>query len=369
VAKHKVLLMTPSLNYGGEELSTINIARELMARGHKVAYMSSGGPIEKFLRRYSIRFVKANINGRGPVGIVRGAAEIYRFLKKEPASIIHAQTPWPALMSRFAVTLSKQKIPVIWHDRGIRRRNYPYMARLANLFFDFVITNSDDEKKLLLACGLSPAKVRRIHNGLNIPDHEKKSSGIRLKLGIDPDAFLVGAIGRMVKEKGFDWLIKAAAELEAAGFGRKVNYLLVGDGPLKAKLQKMAFDMKLGKKIFFAGFTDDVSGIMKDLDVLAVPSEFEPFGNVVLEGMYAGVPVVASKVGGIKEIISDGQDGLLIEPRDPSAIAKAIQMLMSNKELKGKIAEGGRQKVISYFNIKRVINEIEDVYYKITRSI
>lgn len=368
MSKYKVLLMTPSLNYGGEELSTLNIARELMERGHEVVYMSSGGPLERLLRKYSVRFVKAGINGRGVTGLIKGAFAIHRFLKGERISIIHAQTPWPALMSRMAIFLLRSKIPVIWHDRGIRRRNYLYVARLANKLFDFVITNSDDEKKLLLSCGLSPAKVKRIHNGLNIPDHREKGPGIRHKLGIGPDVFLVGAIGRMVKEKGFEWLIKAAAELESAGFGKKVNYLLVGDGPLKAKLQKMSFDMKLGRKIFFTGFTDDVSGVLKDLDVLAVPSEFEPFGNVVLEGMYAGVPVVASKVGGVKEIITDGQDGIFIEPKNSSAIAGAIQQIRSNNELRAKISTNGKQKVTSYFNIRRTVNEIEEAYEDIIHN-
>jgi glycosyltransferase involved in cell wall biosynthesis len=360
--------MTPSLNYGGEELSTLNIARELMSRGHEVVFMSSGGPLEAQLKRHNIRFVKANIKGRGVVGIIKGAAEIRQFLKKEKISVIHSQTPWPALMSKLACFSLRSNIPVIWHDRGIRRGNYRYAARLANLMFDFVISNSDDEKKLLLAYGLSPAKVRRIHNGLNLGDHLAGPAGVldlKKELGLDKDVLLIGMVGRMVKEKGFRWFIKAAAKLEEKQRSAKCHYILVGNGPLRSDLEALVRQLGLTNKFTFLGFRDDVPELMRSIDILVIPSEFEPFGNVVLEGMFAGTVVIASKVGGMKEIISDGIDGIFVEPKDPDMIAQNIAKLIENKELRKSISSRGKQKVVSYFNIQRVVDEIEDVYRKL----
>jgi len=366
--KLKILLMTPSLNYGGEELSTLNIARELMSRGHEVVYMSFGGPLEAQLTRYNINFVKANIRGRGIIGIMKGAAEVRRFLKKEKISIIHSQTPWPALMSKLASYSLHSKTPVIWHDRGIRRGNYKYVAKLANLFFDHVITNSDDEKKLLLANGLSSAKVRRIHNGLNINDYLMGSAGdldLKRKLGLDNDVILIGMVGRMVEEKGFKYLIMAASQLEKIKTIQRCRFVLVGDGPLRADLEALVGKLQLQKNVFFLGFRDDIPAILKNLDILVIPSEFEPFGNVVLEGMLAGTAVIASRVGGIKEIISEGIDGMFVEPKDPEGITQSIIKLINDVELRKRISSRSKHKVISYFNIQRVVDEIEDVYEKL----
>jgi len=367
--KHKILLMTPSLNYGGEELSTLNIARELISRGHEVVFMSSGGPLEAQLKRYNIRFVKANIKGRGIIGIIKGAAEVRRFLKKEKVSIVHSQTPWPALMSKLACFSLRSNIPVIWHDRGIRRENYKYAAKLANIFFDQVISNSDDEQKLLLAYGLSPAKARRIHNGLNVGDHLADTAGeldLKRELGIDKDVLIIGMVGRMVEEKGFKWLIAAASQLGKMKMRQKYCFVLVGDGPLRLELEEMVRKSALQKDFFFLGFREDIPAILRNINILVIPSEFEPFGNVVLEGMFAGTAVIASKVGGIKEIISDGVDGIFIKPKDPDMIAQTIVKLVENEGLRNNISSRGKQKIVSYFNIQRVVDEIEEVYRKIT---
>jgi glycosyltransferase involved in cell wall biosynthesis len=360
--------MTPSLFYGGEEISTINIARELKKRGYEPVLMSSGGPLEKLLERNSIRFVKAPLNGRGIAGIFRGALEVRRFLKNEDVHIIHAQTPWPALMARAALFSRREKTPVIWHNRGIQRKNYKFTARLANIFFDFVITNSNDEKDLLIKAGIDPGKVQCIHNGLNVDDHLERSAGrlcLRKELGIDKGSFLVGMVGRMVEEKGFKWLILAAKELQRRCGLRSPYFVLVGDGALYSDLMELTFKHGLRDRFFFLGFRDNIPLILKELDALVVPSEFEPFGNIVAEGMLAGIPVIASRVGGIKEIISDEHDGLFVEPKDPAAIAEKIEYLMRNSEEKKRIALNGREKIISYFNIQRVVDEIEEVYARL----
>jgi len=363
--RNKVLLMTPALNRGGEELSTINLARELAGRGYEAVYMSSGGPLEDTLKRYGVRFIRAAVDGRGPVGILRGAYEIRKFLSREEVSIIHAQTPWPALMSRLAGSTLLRRPPVIWHDRGIRRGNYRLVSNIANIFFDFVITNSDDEKRLLLGSGLRRSKVRRIHNGLKIEEHAEIGRGrddVRRELGAGEGVFLAGAVGRLVEEKGFKWFIKAAAELKEKCPPGKVRFVLVGEGPVRKDLERRVHESNLEDCFIFLGMRDDIPALIRAFDSMVVPSLFEPFGNVVLEAMLAGVPVIASRVGGIKEIINDGKDGLLIDPGDPAAIIRSIERVLADQTFCRTIKESGRQKVISYFNIKRTVDEIEEVY-------
>jgi glycosyltransferase involved in cell wall biosynthesis len=166
----------------------------------------------------------------------------------------------------------------------------------------------------------------------------------------------------MTSEKGHKWFIEAASRLEAGKTDRNLYYILVGDGPSRREYEEMVKARGLEKKFIFLGFRDDVPAILKNLDMLVVPSEEESFGNVVLEGMFAGIPVIASKVGGMKEIISDGIDGLYFESRDSEALAKCIKELVTDTNKQEQLAKGGSQKVISYFNMQRVADELEDVY-------
>jgi len=355
--------MTPSLNCGGgEELSTLNIARELKSRGHEAIFMSSGGPLEAQLKRHNIRFEKANIRGRGIIGIIKGAAEVRRFLKKEKISIIHAQTPWPALMARLAQVFLLKKAPVIWHDRGIRKSNYKFVARLANIFFDRVVSNSNDEENLLLQAGLKKSKSIMVHNGLMLEDYlvppGQTNSRIRAELGLNDDSVLIGMIGRLHPEKGPKWLIAAANILR----DRNIHFIFAGDGPQRKEIEALISRSGLTDRVHLLGFRDDIANILDQLDVLVIPSESESFGNVALEAMLMGVPVVAANVGGLKEIISDGIDGIFVEPKNPDMIAQNIVKLIENEELRKSISSRGKQKVVSYFNIKRVVDEIEQVY-------
>jgi glycosyltransferase involved in cell wall biosynthesis len=366
VTKYKVLLITPSLNCGGgEELSTLNIARELKKCGHEPVYMSSGGPLERNLRQHSIRFVKYPIAGRGPFGIVRGAFAIRKYLINEDVDVIHAQTPWPALMASLAQAFLPSRTPVIWHNRGIKKSNYKLVARLANMFFDLVISNSNDEESMLLQAGLSKTKSKMIHNGLMLEDYKlarKKTLKIKEELKIPDNVVLAGMIGRLHPEKGPKWLVEAANILR----GENIHFIFTGDGPQRKELEALISGYGLTDRVHLLGFRDDVANILEQLDIIVIPSESESFGNVALEAMLMEVPVIAANVGGLKEIIQHNKNGVLVSPKDPAGIAEAILRLMSDRGLMSELASGGKQKVISYFNIERVVNEIEDVYRKIT---
>ena len=367
----KVLLMTPSLYYGGEEISTINIARELKRRGHEPVYMSSSGPLEKSLRDHGIRFVRADIRGRGPFGLLKGALAIRKFLEREPVSVIHSQTPWPAIMAAIARRFLKIKAPIIWHNRGIRKSNYRYVARIANLLFDFVVSNSDDEEFRLISNGLDRVRSVRIHNGLNLDDYDiasPRKTDLKKELSLNEGSVLIGMVGRLDEEKGPKWLLEAASILNAGDELNNARFVFIGDGPQRALLERLAFDRGLRQKVFFLGFRNDVCDVYKNLDALAVPSESESFGNVIIEAMLMGVPVAASNVGGVKEIIADRENGLLFGPKDPYAIADALKLLFDDGVMRKRISEGGRRRVLKYFNTKRVVDDLEEIYTKVIGS-
>lgn len=353
--KYNILLITPRLDIGGEELSTIAIAEELMKRGHNVYYMSSGGPLLKELKRKNINYLKGRVEGRGLIGIIRGAIEIRKALNEFEINIVHCPDPREIIMSYIAtnfIFLNKHN-KIIWHDR--RTRFYPFTARMMNIFADFVIANSNFERQRLIKNGLISRKVRTIHNCLNLSSPQNDLFSVHNKNGP-----LVGTVGRLISIKGHKYFIEAATEIRSSN--PEAKFLIVGDGLLKTNLEEFAAAKGLGHDIEFVGFKRNLNELYSSIDIFVNPSLYESFGNTCLEAMAFGKPVVASKVGGVTEIVEDGITGILIPPKDSKKIAEAVIYLLKNPEVARRMGEAGRKRVQEYFTFERLGNELEEVY-------
>ena len=149
--KYNILLITPCLNIGGEELSTIAVAEELIKRGHNVYYMSSDGPLLKELVNKRINFSNGRMDAKNIFGFKKGIEDIKNIVKKCKIDIIHCSDPHTTTMSYFAVKFYRLKNKIIWHDR--RTRFYPITTRIMNIVADFVIANSNFEKQKLIKNG------------------------------------------------------------------------------------------------------------------------------------------------------------------------------------------------------------------------
>lgn len=365
MGKHKILFITSRLAIGGEELSTLTIAKELKKRGHDVSWMSTAGPILSEIEENHISFVKAPVNGRGVLSILQGAMHIHRFLRQVDIDIVHSQSVYPALMSFFACLFSsKNYVPrIIWHDRGIHEYSYRIVAHLFNYMMDFIITNSQYEKELLIRQGLKPQKVRAIHNCLNtvFPINVHFDINVARWLGITKENFVIGTVRRLHPKKGgyYELLEAMAIILKEEA---KAKLLIVGDGPLREKLQKRTLELGIASRTIFAGLRRDLEKIYPLMDVFVLPSTYEPFGNVLIEAMSFGIPVVATNVGGIPEIIIDGVTGFLVPPREPNNLAEKILYLLESRDVAKKMGKLGKENVKKYFIAKRLGDEIEEVY-------
>lgn len=168
---------------------------------------------------------------------------------------------------------------------------------------------------------------------------------VRQEWGIAANKFLVGLVGHIVENKGHRVLVKAASQL--IDTIPCVHFVIVGDDAMssdaqyRANLENMIRELGWTSRFSFVGRRDDIPQVMKALDLLAVPSYSEAFGRVVVEGLASGLPVVASRVGGIPEIITDGSTGILIDPGDVDGLASAIRRLQGDHELKMRIARLG----------------------------
>ena len=197
---------------------------------------------------------------------------------------------------------------------------------------------ADTEARL----GLPSGSVALLYNGVAVTGW---SGAVPPAHDGPPGRLVVGAVGRLVPEKGFDVLIHAMVELADA------ELVLMGDGPARAELEDLARRLGVRDRITFTGWVEPPWAVRQRCDVLAVPSRVEGFGLVAVEGLLAGIPVVASRVGGLPEVIEDGVTGLLVEPGDSGSLARALGVLAADAVLRSDLAERGRAEAGRRFSV------------------
>jgi glycosyltransferase involved in cell wall biosynthesis len=183
---------------------------------------------------------------------------------------------------------------------------------------------------------------------------------VRAEFGFDSD-FVIGCVGRFFKNKGHVYLIEALKDLAVEI--PNVKLLLLGSGD-QASIEEMAREHGVGDKIVFAGFRKDVSACMRAMDLLAHPSLSESFGQVLVEAMAVGTAVVATTVGGVPEIVTDTETGLLVPPTDAAAIARAVLELYRRPELRARLAVAGQTSVRERFTAEQMVSRYLDCYHR-----
>jgi glycosyltransferase involved in cell wall biosynthesis len=138
--------------------------------------------------------------------------------------------------------------------------------------------------------------------------------------------------------------------------------LFVGDGPLKSDLERLVRQLDISHKVIFAGFRPDISRVLSAIDILVVPSLLEGFPIMTLEAMAMAKPIVATRINGIEEQISDGEEGLLVPPQSTKTLSAAVLELIQNNELASRLGTAARRKVETYFSVERMVGETEKVY-------
>ena len=194
--------------------------------------------------------------------------------------------------------------------------------------------------------GFSEERTCTIYNGV---DTERFAPGPRPRPGQEEGPLKILAVASLIPEKGIDVLIKAVAGLETPLW----QLAIVGDGPAAEGLRSLVAELGLTSSVRFLGLRDDVSELLKESDVFVHPAIWEEaLGNTVLEGMAAGCPVIASRVGGIPELVVDGQEALLVEPGNWRELRRALTTLAEDPGMRERIGEAARARVLRDFSLK-----------------
>ncbi len=358
-----VLFLSPLLSVGGEELSTLSLARELIRRGHRVGILGSKGPLWEELERAGVRMADSGPYRRSLAGIHSQARIIRRLIAEWGIEIVHSQSVLPTLAAAWALReASKREIPLIFHDRAIHRYSYVLLGRLFNRLTTCVIANSDYEKRRLIQHGVKESHCIRVYNCVNVavPDNASPTAKVKQELGIAAEAMVVGTVGRLVKEKGLTFLLRAFARVVEAC--PRTVLLLVGSGEMHEELTREVARLGISGQTIFRGARRDLGRIYPVIDVFVLSSIFETFGNAALEAALFGKAVVATHVGGLPEAVVHGETGILVPPGDVGALSVALLRLLRNRDESEAMGRAGRERVRRYFTPERVADEVEQVY-------
>jgi glycosyltransferase involved in cell wall biosynthesis len=231
---------------------------------------------------------------------------------------------------------------------------------------DCIIANSSAVREWLMKEGLSRYDIRVIPNGIAVPAPRRpdEPSIIRAEFNIDPSSPLIAVVGRLVRTKGLEFFLEAASAV-ASRFP-SVRFLVVGEANVepayRRELEERAKSLNLMGRLLFIGQRNDVPQIMREIDVSVLPSLSESFSNSLLESMANGLPVVATKVGGNPEVVTDGENGILVAPRDAGALSGAMIRLLESPDLARRFGAAAREKVVKEYSLDCLLRRTEDLY-------
>jgi glycosyltransferase involved in cell wall biosynthesis len=297
---------------------------------------------------------------------------LYRLLRREQPVILHAWMFHANLLARTVGRLAG--VPLILTSRRNVHIGPPVREHLKRL------TASWDTRSIAVCelarqveierAGAAPDNVIVICNGIDagrfpILTPEARTTA-RRHLGVPADVPVLGAVGRLHPQKGLPDLLSAFQVLKSPR--PKAHLLIVGDGECRVDLGRQVQQRHLAGAVTFTGQRDDVPQLLALMDVFVLASHWEGLPNVVLEAMAAGLPVVATTVGGTPEVVVDGVTGFLVPPRDPEALADAILRLLRDPDLRRRMGEAGRARVAEHFSVEQMVGKTEALYEQLLKE-
>ncbi len=351
-----VLQMLPELKSGGVERGTIDLAKYLQKNGHKAVVVSAGGPLTGDLTSAGVTHYALPVHKKSPFSVFHSVRAISKIVKIENIDIIHARSRVPGLIAFFVSR--KTHVPFVTTCHGFYSKHI--LSRIMGWGKLVIVASHIIGKRMRDDFGVPYHKIRFIPRGVNLEEFKWRP--------IDPESFkkqiVIGLIGRITPIKGHPLFLKAMARVTRVYPNIKIQ--IVGDSPkpqYREELLMLTRRLGIAHAVEFLGTRYDIPELLSRMSLLVVPSVGEEaFGRVAIEAGACGVPVVATRMGGLVDIIENEKDGLLVQPDDPSALAEAVIKLLRDPELASKLALSLRQKVEREFNLENMFEKTIAVY-------
>lgn len=362
--KLKIVHTEASLGWGGQEIRVIVELREMARRGHRTILVAP--PDSDIFRRgldAQIETLPLSMRRRDFYQNLRWLSDFFRAEKIDVLNTHSSRDSWLA-----GCAARRAKVPLVIKTRHISARvSRGWLTRLVyqNLH-DFILTTSCGiAEDMVNFNGYNAGRITSVPTGvdLNRFDLNLPRANLRKELGLPEDCQLVGMVSVLRSWKGHPDFLKAARMVRQ----RYPNayFVLVGEGPRRKQIEEELLEKGLEEFVFLIGHRDEVPQILKALDIFVLPSYAnEGVPQALLQALAMERPVVATKVGGIPEVIANEKNGLLCEPQSPTHLADCIMRLLENPKWAAEMAQYGRQRVVNEFSLNAMIQRLEDLYYR-----
>lgn len=379
--RKKILYVITKSNWGGAQRYMYDLATNLPKDRFEIAVACGGnGLLAERLQEREIKTIGVPAFQRD-VNFFKEFAAFFQLLKifrQEEPDVIHLNSSKAGVLGSLAAFFYKLitynlKLKTVFtvhgwpfnEDRGPLSKLFIFLASwFPTLFQDkIIVINKADlasAKKFI-----SSDKISLIYNGISPIDfvpRDKARAFLTEKTGVEisTDILLVGIIAELTKNKGLEYLIGAADNLKTRD--SKIKFIMIGAGENQSKLEHRITTLGLQNSVFLAGFIRDANQYLKAFDIFILPSVKEGLPYTIIEAMSAGLPIVATSVGGMPDLITDWGNGLLVPPKNPEALAQKIEVLLANRSLREQIGQKARQNIEEKFGLKKMLDETVNLY-------
>jgi len=372
----RVLRVIARLNVGGPALHVAYLSAGLDLRGYSTTLVAGRIPsgedsMEDVPARHGVQVVRLRSMSReiSPLADLRSVVELARVIRRERPSILHTHTAKAGTVGRVAALLAgRARPPVVVHTfhghvlRGYfsptKERFFRGLERLLARVTTRLVAVSPEVRDELVAFGIAPReRFAVVRLGIDL---DERVGGAAPAPELPPAAFVVGWAGRMTAIKRVGDAVDALARLRARGVDALL--VLVGDGPGRDVAERRAAELAVSTHVVLPGAVADVAPWYRAFDAFLLPSANEGTPVVAIEALAAGTPVVATRVGGVADVVRDGVDGFLVAPGDVDAMADALERLARGAELRELMGAAGRERVRERYAVERLIDDVDRLY-------
>ncbi len=360
-----ILYLTAHLNAGGITTYVMTLVSQLIRQGHSVVWVSSGGDLESTAEKLGIRHVTMNVRFKCEVhpGLLLNIPSLAKLIRRENISVMHANTRATQMLAACASRLTG--VPYVTTCHGYFK---PHAGRrVLPLWGGRVIAVSKPvHDHLRNDHHVTPDKIRFVNNGIDLdvfkPVSEARRTELRQAWGVNDEPVL-GVVARLSDVKGLNYLIDAMPKV-LSRFPR-VKCFIVGEGPMEATLKEQVSRLGLSESVLFRPVVNKTVDVLPVFDVFVLSSLSEGLGLSLMEAQAMALPVVASAVGGVLDIVKDKETGWLVPPKDPSALAEAIVDVLSTPDAARMVGAKARDGIIHSFSAEKMAELTINVYKEV----
>ena len=387
----KVLRVIARLNVGGPALHVAYLTAGLAERGYDTTLVAGtlgrGEESMEFVadaKGVSIEVIEELGRSISPLRDARAVIRLAQLIRRDRPTILHTHTAKAGAVGRAAALLAGgARPPIVVHTfhghvlRGYFNRvatfGFRTLERLLARMTTKLIAVSPEVRDDLVRLGVAPAeKFAVIRLGIELDQRVCSSDDQRTEtrrvLGLGRgEPFVVGWVGRMTAVKRTDLVVRVLRALVDRGVDARL--LLVGDGPDREALERLAHDLGVVKRCLFLGYQEDVARFYDAIDVLLLPSVNEGTPVSVIEALAAERPAVATRVGGIPDVVRDGVDGFLVDSDEPDALAERLAELAADPLRRAAMGEAGRARVLERYAVDRLVDDVDALYRQLLLSL